>query len=153
MFDIDQLLQKYETKLKTLEQNLSDIQLKFGESDGATQSRFPTGRTELETQLKIIEEGISDLKDRVLHLTGLKSKKTEFSETILSESHVNLEINGEEGWFLLNEKVSDFANGVISVETVLGKQLVNAQKGQKHIKHEDDSLLIITIKDIIVLRN
>jgi transcription elongation GreA/GreB family factor len=153
MFDIEHLIRKYDAKLLDLEQSLADLQKKFGESDGAMQSRFPTGRTELETQLKIIEDGIHDLKERILHLTGLKSKKTEMSERVLSESHVNLEINGEEGWFLLNERVSDFANGVISVETVLGKQLVNSEKGEKHVKHEDDSLLVVRIKDIIVLKS
>lgn len=151
MFDIELLLQKYENKLLDLQQSLKELQKKFGESDGTMQSRYPTGRTELETQLKVIEDSIHELKEQILHLTGLKSKKTEFSEKVLTESHVNLEINGEDGWFLLNEKVSDFANGVISVETILGKQLVNSSKGEKHIKHEDDSMLVVKIKDIIVL--
>lgn len=153
MFDIDNLLQKYNIKLNELQKELLQVQVKFGESDGAMQSRFPTGRTELETSLQLLEDRITDLKDKMLHLTGLKAKKTEFSEKVLSESHVNLEINGEEGWFLLNEKVSDFENGVISVETVLGKHLVNSEKGEKHIKHEDDSLLVVHIKDIIVLKS
>ncbi len=153
MFDIDTLLTKYGLNLHSLQTDLMKTRLKFDESDGAMQSRFPTGRTELETQLKMLEENVEDLKAKIAHLSGLKSKKTEVSETILSESHVNLEINGEEGWFLVNEKVSDYANGVISVETVLGKHLVNSPKGEKHIKHEDDSLLVVHIKDIIVLKD
>ncbi len=153
MFDIDTLLQKYNLNLHDLQTDLMKTKLKFGESDGAMQSRFPTGRTELETQLQMLEDSVNDLKEKIAHLSGLKNKKTEISDKVLSESHVNLEINGEEGWFLVNEKVSDYANGVISVETVLGKHLVNSQKGEKHIKHEDDSVLVIHIKDIIVLRD
>ena len=152
MFDIDTLLSKYDLKLKNLESDLKSFQLQFGESDGAMQSRYPTGRTELESKIQIIEDGIQDIKNKILHLTGLKSKKTEYSEKVLSQSHVNLEINGEEGWFLLNENISDYANGVISIETVLGKQLVNSEKGEKKIEHEG-SILVVRIKDIIVLKD
>ena len=149
MFDIRKLIEKYTDELNSVQNDHKDTLLKFGTSDGAMESRFPTGRTELETTLKVIEDKIADLTQKIEHLLSLVEKKQQPSDTVTEQSAVKLMLDGNEGWYLISTKISDYTNGVISVETTLGKHLVSSKLGQKSIG--DDNIMVVHIKDVIAL--
>ncbi len=150
MFDIQQLIEKYTDELSSIQHEHTNTLLKFGSSDSAMESRFPTGRTELETTLKVIEDKLADLTQKIEHLLSLQSKKQRPSDTVTEPSAVRLMLDGNEGWYLINSTISDYTNGVISIDTTLGKHLVKSKVGEKHIG-EGDETLIVHIKDVIAL--
>lgn len=150
MFDIQKLIEKYTDELSRIQAEHKTTLLKFGTSDGAMESRFPTGRTELETTLKVIEDKLADLTQKIEHLLALQSKKQYPTDTVTEQSAVKLMLDGNEGWYLINSTISDYSNGVISVDTTLGKHLVKSKLGEKHIGDGDETL-IVHIKDVIAL--
>lgn len=150
MFDIKKLIEKYTDELSRIQQEHKDTLLKFGSSDDAMESRFPTGRTELETTLKIIEDKLADLTQKIEHLLSLEEKKKTPSDVVTEQSVVNLMLNDSEGWYLISSTISDYSNGVISIDTTLGKHLLQSPIGKKQIDNGEQTL-VVHIKDVIAL--
>lgn len=150
MFDIQKLIEKYTDELSKIQNEHKNTLLKFGSSDSAMESRFPTGRTELETTLKVIEDKLADLTQKIEHLLDLQSKKQHQTDTVTEQSAVKLMLDGSEGWYLINSAISDYSNGVISIDTTLGKHLLKSKIGEKHVGNGDETL-VVHIKDVIAL--
>ncbi len=151
MFDLQKVIKEYTDALTQFEKEHASTTLQFGTSDSAMESRFPTGRMELEDKIKMLEDQIADLKKRLKSLKDLVTKKQQKSDTVTTHSAVNMVLDGESGWFLVSEDISDFKNGIISVETVLGKHILNAPVGEKTIKTENNDMIYVHIKDVIAL--
>jgi transcription elongation GreA/GreB family factor len=150
VFDIQKLIEKYTDELSKIQNEHKNTLLKFGSSDSAMESRFPTGRTELETTLKVIEDKLADLTQKIEHLLDLQSKKQHQTDTVTEQSAVKLMLDGSEGWYLINSAISDYSNGVISIDTTLGKHLLKSKIGEKHVGNGDETL-VVHIKDVIAL--
>jgi len=60
---------KLKEKEKKLIERLKEKRLQLGEADGAMQSRFPSGRFELENEIKLLEMRLHDLKGEIKKLT------------------------------------------------------------------------------------
>jgi len=150
VFDIQKLIETYTDELSRVQADHKATLLKFGTSEVVMESHFPTRKTELETTLKAIENTLADLTRKIEHLLALQSKKQYPSDTVTEQSAVKLMLNGNEGWYLINSTISDYSNGVISVDTTLGKHLVKSKLGEKQIGNGDETL-IVHIKDVIAL--
>lgn len=59
------ILEELKVKESKYLKKLEEKRLLLGESDGPTQSRFPTGRFELEQEIEVYEKALIDLRHKI----------------------------------------------------------------------------------------
>ena len=122
-------LSKLKEKEKSLLEKIAATRLKFGESDGAMQSRYSTGRSELETELSLYENQLGVVR-RQLREAENPSSEQPGEAVVRVGSRVTLEINGDPTEYLLAEPLGDTDVKTLSPNSPVGKAVVGKKVGE-----------------------
>lgn len=123
------LIIKYEQKADDLENDLNKKKLEIGGADSGKESRYPTGRVELEDTIMQMENRLFEVKSLLKSLKDLPIPAPSGKVTL--GSIVTLNISGESKDFVVIKGEGNFSEGILSVESPLGKAVIDKKPGEK----------------------
>ena len=126
-----EILDKLRNDLKRSTEQLEKITKELGLADSAKESRFPTGRVELEDKIKILDNAVRDIKGQLRSLE--KAKRM-----------VRVEMDGEVKELILVDSNGNLSLGTVSGRSPFGKQIHKAKKGD--IIKLDSGLVVKILK-------
>lgn len=144
MINKQELVAKYKNDLKKAQEELDAKIFSLGEADSGKESRFPTGRTELEDTIQLLKNKVQRVKDVLSEVE--ESLNVSSKGKVLAGCIVKIEMNGVDLEYLVTKEFGDLANNVISLQSPVGKAIEGKSIGE-NVKTEDG--VEIVIKEII----
>ncbi len=140
------LVEKYINKVTDLEKVLKTKRFDIGEADSGKESRFPTGRVELEDQIQQIENNLFEAKNLLKLLRELPPDQDK--NLIIIGSTVTLELEGTPKTFLLIKGAGNFNEGILSIDSPLGKSVLGKGSGESISLNSNEGSSTIKILSI-----
>jgi transcription elongation GreA/GreB family factor len=132
------ILKKLEEQKERTQKQLEYKRMQLGEADSAKESRFPTGRNELEDQILVLQNKLESLKDAIKDLNEIKKAG---SGVVSVGSTVKIKQNDEEMEFFVSNRFADLNLGVLSVGSPVVKSILGRKKGDV-VSFGDDGTFI-----------
>lgn len=142
--DLIKIKSFYASKIEELKEVLEKKRLSLGEADSAKESRFPTGRVELEDEIKLIENKIQNTKVLLNKLKQIENN-TKHNNKVANGTLVTFTLGDEQLEYFFVEGSGDLDQGLLSLDSPLGAALKNMTKGEKK-SYNDSEVEILEIK-------
>lgn len=142
--DLIKIKSFYASKIEELKEVLEKKRLSLGEADSAKESRFPTGRVELEDEIKLIENKIQNTKVLLNKLKQIENN-TKYNNKVANGTLVTFTLGDEQLEYFFVEGSGDLDQGLLSLDSPLGAALKNMTKGEKK-SYNDSEVEILEIK-------
>ena len=116
------LIARLKNEYDKLKKELDEKRFSLGEADSSKESRFPTQRVELESRIKYLEDKVYEFKQRIEEIETLPHI---FNDAVNIGNIVTIEYDNEEMTFLLVLLYGNYTDNVLSINSPLGKAILN----------------------------
>lgn len=143
--DLTSLITFYAQQLEDLRKKLDQKRFSLGEADSAKESRFPTGRVELESEIKMLEDKLVSCEKLLYQLRNVATGKTK-ATAIQNGVFATLRLDNEQADYFFVETGGDLTNNILSLNSPLGQEALGLKIGDKKTTATGMLLEVVAIK-------
>lgn len=127
---LEKLINQLNKKKSGLEEKIAQAKKRMSEAEGPMQSWSDHTQADIEEEIAILIQQHKTIESQIKEIKGLFQQKIPSGEAALG-SIVAVEIDGErDTFFLINSQIANFEQGLLSIQSPLGKTLVGKKEGQ-----------------------
>jgi len=124
----DDILIKLKENAENVREKLNTRRLQLVDADSAKESRFPTGRVELEDEIDMLQKKLVSLEEAVIDINSIKKSD---GDAVSVGKNVKVRVLDEEMEFFISNSFADFDLNILSKNAPLVSKIIGCKKGDK----------------------